>query len=86
MDATVYKYRIPVEDTFMLDLPKGAEILSVQVQGSDPFVWAKVDPRAPSEERRFAVRGTGHDATGVGAYIGTFQLSGGAFVGHLFAA
>lgn len=83
----VFKYPIPVEDEFRLELPVEAQILTVQVQGNRPYLWALVDPAAPHDEIRFRLAGTGHpieeDILGHG-YIGTFQLNGGALVFHVF--
>lgn len=86
----VFKYPLSIEDEFTLQLPIGAELLAVQVQivrGTEtPTLWALVDDSAPSELRTFLLRGTGHpiDASKNIQYVGTFQLGGGAFVGHLF--
>ena len=57
MDTVVYKYPIPIADTFTLELPESALLLTVVVQGDDhahnPDVqlWALVDPAARSERR-----------------------------------
>ena len=84
---TIYKYTIPVEDNFSLELPKGAEILTVQEQHGSPQIWALVNPDTSfTETRNFRLAGTGHlieEKEGL-EYIGTFQLSDGAFIGHLF--
>lgn len=82
---TIWKYPIPMGG-FTLEMPANAHILTVQTQDGSPFLWAMVDTEAPTVERRFTVRGTGHGANGVleTAYIGTFQLLDGAFIGHLF--
>jgi hypothetical protein len=86
---TIYKYQIPIEDEFVLPLPTGARVLCVQVQHSVPCIWALVEGGAgvPTEDRRFALRGTGHpcdDELNGATYIGTFQLHGGGRVFHLF--
>lgn len=52
---TIYKYQVK-ED---VDLPVGAEILSVNFQDGVPFIWALVDPDANTEIRHFASIGTG---------------------------
>lgn len=45
----------------------------------------KIEPSEKGVTRVFVMRGTGHRFTGEeGRYVGTFQLDGGAFVGHLF--
>jgi hypothetical protein len=84
----IYKYTIRVEGYFYLNLPVGAEILTVQVQYDKPQIWALVDPEQSSKPcRHFRVAGTDYDITEDRdslRYIGTFQLSGGAFIGHLF--
>lgn len=82
----IFKYSIEIVDTQSLAFPRAAIILSVQVQNGRPQIWALVDPGAPVVPRKFALRGTGHDATGMGwaKFIGTFQMHGGDLVFHLF--
>ena len=84
---TVYKYAIPVEDSFSLPMPIGARVLCVQVQRGEPCIWAMINTGADLVRRQFALRGTGHNCDGLGSsrtYVGTFQLGEGSFVGHLF--
>jgi len=83
---TVYKYDVPIDDTFALALPEFARVLTVQVQDGQPRLWALVDPAAPPRDRRFRLAGTGHPIQEADdwRYIGTFQLNGGALVLHLF--
>lgn len=82
---TVYKY--PVQPgKFTLHLPRTHEVLSVQVQHGDPFVWVLVDTDAPHVPCSFLVVPTGGDmGSTYWDYVGTFQLEGGALVFHLFA-
>lgn len=85
----IYKYTIPVENSFSLELPQGAKILTVQEQHGEPQIWALVDTESPTETRELCVVGTGHTIVDDSPpktlyYIGTFQLFGGNFVGHLF--
>lgn len=84
---TVWKYPLAVQDRQTLDLPVGAQVLTVQVQDDVPCLWALVDVTAPTTPRVFHLRGTGHNADGVASalYVGTFQLHDGALVFHLFA-
>ena len=86
MIKRIYKYKIPVQDEFTMELPQGAYILTVQSQREVPCIWAVVDPDAPLEPICFRVAGTGHDIEWdtVKRYIGTFQLCGGDLVFHLF--
>jgi len=85
----IYKYPFPiqVESDFVIHMPVGAKILTVQLQNGDPYIWAIVDPAAEICARSFLLFGTGNplptDITAL-PYIGTFQLRSGSFVFHLF--
>lgn len=66
-------------------LPKGAEPMSVAVQGGTPMMWWKVDPDAPVEERRIHIAGTGRDLPdNLGDFIGTFLVQNDSLVFHVF--
>lgn len=60
---------------FSHEMPKGAEILAVQLQDREPQIWALVDENAEKETRTFRVIGTGHEIRGGDGlvYVGTFQ-------------
>lgn len=69
----------------IIEMPKGAEILTVQMQDSfNTCIWAMVDPeQGDTEKRRFVIVGTGHSFDDTDKkYIGTWQDS--MFVWHLF--
>ena len=83
----VFKYHVPIHDSFSITMPADAKILSFQPQGTDACIWALVDPEKPSVERYFIVRGTGHEIEylpDVLVYIGTIQMAFGSLVFHLF--
>jgi xylose isomerase len=89
----VYKYKIPLEEVFFLELPKDAQILSFQMQYDIPTIWALVDRYSldhENEKRTFTFVGTGHmlpDVISPNAslqYVGTAMMHGGQFVWHLF--
>jgi hypothetical protein len=80
---TIWKFQVPVTDIVSVQMPAGAEILTVQVQDG-ACVWAMVDTDAKKVTRTFRWRGTGHVAGGVGIYVGTVQLMSGELVFHLF--
>ncbi len=85
----IYKFQFEVEGEVTIPMPKGAHILAVQVQHNSPCLWAIVDPEQPIESRTFRIFGTGHEMDVDMPhchYIGTFQLLGGSFIGHLFEA
>jgi len=91
---TIWKYVL--KPTCELEMPKGAQILSVQTQqqmnvgsgaqSEEVCLWALVDPAQPKETRRFSVFGTGHTVlTDVGMrFLGTVQLELGRLVFHVF--
>lgn len=84
---TIWKYPIPIADSFSLDMPSGAEALAVQVQHGQPCIWAAVDPKAEIIKVKFVLHGTGHHVSDdAGHYIGSFQVDGGNLVFHLFEA
>lgn len=87
----IFKYPIdPVlGDLLTVRMPRGAQVLTVQVQYGTPCLWALVDPEAPHEIRTFATYGTGRPMQVPGnhngaKYIGTYQVEGGALVFHVF--
>ncbi|GAH63526.1 unnamed protein product [marine sediment metagenome] len=81
----IWKWPLQTEGAFELEMPLGATALTVQMQGEQACLWALVEEGRPKEIRRFRMYGTGHPILcPPGAYVGTFQLLGGAFVGHLF--
>ena len=78
----IYKYPVLIGE-FEHGLPKGAKILSVQLQDEQPYFWALIDPESPREIREFRVFGTGHEIDDEWhKYHATFQQ--GPFVWHLF--
>ena len=83
--STIYKYPIQPGLT-VLELPRGAQVLTVQMQGDRPFLWARLDTRQPLERRTFEVFGTGDGMPDDPRlmYVATFQMDGGALVWHVF--
>lgn len=88
MPSVIYKYPFQVEGEVEIEMPKGARVLCVQVQRDIPCIWAIIEPSQPIVEiRHFRVFGTGQPMDmhpDFLHYIGTFQLAGGNFIGHLF--
>ena len=90
---TIWKYAVPLvmpdDPATELELPAGAQVLHVGVQGpAEVTFWAWVDPLASLEKRRFKVYGTGWlvPASGM-TYLGTAMVYGtsiGDIVWHLF--
>lgn len=82
----IYKYNVPVQDEFIIEMPENAQILSFQEQQGNLALWCAVYHRNPLEKRIFAIRGAGHDIdmSYVKKYIGTTQQLEGNLVWHLF--
>lgn len=84
MEKVIWKFKISV-GLNNIEMPKGAEPLSVQNQHEQSVMWALCDPKETAEMRRFLVVGTGHSFnTEKVKYIGTFQSDDGNYVWHLF--
>lgn len=86
---TIYKYSFNLEDLTAVELPEGAQVLSVQHQEGSDYrqlqLWAIVDPSRPMRTVHLVVRGTGHPMQGnEGDYLGTVQLLAGRLVFHVF--
>lgn len=83
---TIWKYELETMDVRVVEMPVGAEILTVQEQRGKLCLWALVDPEADKERRVFCIHGTGHPVSTVALkkYIGTYQLMEGALVFHVF--
>ena len=47
---TIFKYPIPIEDHFTLEMPRGAKILTVKIQRENPQLWAMVDSETKKEK------------------------------------
>lgn len=84
---TIYKYPIQIEDYLNIEMPKDAQILSIQTQNGELQMWALVDNKSPLVERKFKLVGTGHpigEDLSTLSYLGTFQLLNYRIVFHLF--
>ena len=82
----VYKYPLLLRNGIQrLEIPEGSLILHFAMQVPNPTIWARVNssPDMPMVERKFIIKGTGHDL-GVDnlRYIGT--TLDGSYVWHLF--
>ncbi len=84
MTRQIWKYPV-VGPQFMLRMPDGARVLSIQNQQGSPQMWVLVDPDSPGVHREFLFYGTGHTMPDdPGEFIGTFQVADGDLVFHLF--
>lgn len=86
MTRTIWKYDLGPTDYQTFEMPRGAEVLSVQMQKGEPVLWALVDPHAEKTTRAIWSCGIGGPAAvAVGKpHLGTYQLVGGSLVIHVF--
>jgi hypothetical protein len=91
----IWKFPFDLAPDVSIEMPTGAEILSVQVDNKTgkPAIWALVNPDKGhlKSVQKFVVRATGEEFDGDQTYnsparqfIDTFQT--GAYVWHLFYA
>ena len=87
---TIWKYELDFKAITKLQIPKDAEILTLQQDQKTykPCIWLIVNTDNEPEERFFELFGTGQEIKwdmGVNRkYIGTYQYQKGEFVGHVF--
>lgn len=97
---TIWKYPIPVGDSFELELPRGAIVRHIGGQEEGPVMWVEVpDTDETLHLRRFFLARTGHPIPGDRSaaaspyadsfrYLGTFQHHESQFTGptngHVF--
>jgi hypothetical protein len=84
---TIWKYRLPVQDRVELEMPAGAEILTVASDTGEPCLWAAVDSEQPKTKRILHIVGTGHPMPPESTswwYIGTFFVATPVLVFHVF--
>ena len=83
MLQTIYKYAL-YDSVTTLALPERAEVLTVQMQGSTPTMWVKVNPGALTEDRVFRICATGQKllSNEMLKYIATIQ--NGPYIFHVF--
>lgn len=89
----IYKYKIEIQDWFQLEIPKGSQFLTAQLQRDELQAWFLVNcdneqdfEDGKSRERfMFYIFGTGHpfdERPGL-RYVETIQLTNG-LVFHIF--
>ncbi len=87
MACRILKYEIPVQSNqFTMILPAHLRFLCIQTQYEIPQLWVLTDTclTAP-KQYNFLLLTTGERTElSIGDYLGTFQLTSGNFVGHVF--
>ena len=81
----IWKWPLTIADRQTIEMPSGAKLLTVQMQGERPQLWALCKEANPLIARKIAIYGTGNPMPDEpGQYIATFQSHGGALVWHVF--
>lgn len=89
MATIIGKFLLKIGHNATIEMPEGANILTVQSQFEDAYIWAAIDTDRAAEKRTFEVFATGQQILKVSKgfkrnYIGTFQISAGNYVFHVF--
>lgn len=85
MNNTIWKFSLGHGTFVDIKMPKGSDLLTVEIQDGCPHLWVAVDPDRETETRVFAVYGTGHiiNRYNKKKFIGTVFLNNG-LVFHVF--
>ena len=78
---TIWKYPVP-SDGEVIDMPEGARIVHVDVQGTEACLWAEVETDRVLRKVQVGIIGTGRSVPDGWTYIGTFQAP--PFVWHVY--
>lgn len=85
-NCTIWKAVLKPQDTQVVKMPAGAEILCAREQHEQICIWFRCDPTAPESNRDIAIVGTGQTAPAgwESRYLGSAALMGGNMMFHVF--
>lgn len=82
---TIWKEKLAIVDVQHVLIPFESEILTVQIQNGEPYIWFLCDEKRLKNRKEIRICGTGHPVPdNIGRYIGTFQLYDLGLVFHVF--
>ena len=82
---TIHKQNLTIQDRQTIEVPEGADLLSIQIQRNSARVWYLCNDDNPKETVVIHCRGTGHPMPdGNLFHIGTTQHNYGNLVFHWF--
>ena len=86
MSREIWKFELEITDEQIINIPIGAQIISVQAQRGEPCLWAIVNAEERcASPKKIIIHGTGHAISeDAGNYIGTFQQMNGDLIWHVF--
>ena len=78
MSKTIWKFQLLVIGIQSIEMPENAEILCIQIQNEDPYIWALVEPENATIKRTFETYGTAQPIKEISHrkrnFIGTYQI------------
>ena len=83
----IWKTELQMGPRTSILLPRAAKVLCVQTQHERPCVWFEFDEKRHGvDEVTFFIATTGNQFNMPieAKYLGTFQLDGGTFIGHVY--
>lgn len=81
---TIWKQRLDLVDEQIIFFPIDSQLLCVQIQQGNPYIWALVDSEAPNSGYSILQCGTGHPTPdSKWTYLDTYQLENGIVL-HVF--
>jgi len=81
---TIWKFPLRGHETTQ-EIPKGAKLLTMQLQRGTPTLWFEIEQDAITIQRTFKCLATGEEFDLPGAeYIGTFQGDEGWLAWHVY--
>ena len=78
----IWKCQIPLTEEFELEMPRGKQIVKIDVVNGVPYMWILTRSGNAPEEYRFELHPTGADIDADRVYMGTFRIADVVF--HLF--
>ncbi len=85
---SIRKYQLQPRMKQKIEMPEGAQILTVQTQVTSVCLWAMVNTKAPKEKRTIHIVSTDKNVDHIHdkgmTYIGTAQIELGNIVCHVF--
>jgi hypothetical protein len=78
----IWKYEIPLTEEFKLEMPRGKQVVRIDVVDSVPYMWVLTRSGNAPEEYGFELHPTGVDIDTDRVYVGTFRIADVVF--HLF--
>lgn len=88
MNNMIWKYTLNAETINFIEMPLGAEVLSVETQGAEIVLYALVNSMEKAQQQiEVRTYGTGHEIdVNISNYkfLGTSKLYNGSLMFHLF--